>query len=401
MYAVFAYAKARLIRLFVVKLILPAVYNASVLRKNLVIFAVVAVISAGLIIYLAKKPPENRITNIPQFKSDNQPQETSKEAISVYAQNLEVVWAMAFLPNGDLLATERKGTVNLIDKEGNVSRIFTLGNVLQTGESGLHGIAIHPDFENNQFVYLYNTYRGNGDNTQNRVSRFTFDGKTFTQEKIIVDAIPGAIFHDGGRIKFGPDKNLYITTGDARNPSLAQDVNSLAGKILRVTDEGDPAPGNPFGTRIYSYGHRNPQGIAWDDKGRLWETEHGDSATDEFNLITIGKNYGWPTIRGEQKAEGMQSPILHSGQETWAPAGAAFINGSVFFGGLRGQALFQAKLQDNSAVLSVHFKEQFGRIRDVIVGPDGFLYISTSNQDGREKPASGDDKIIRINPDQF
>jgi len=370
-------------------------------KKNLIILAIAAVILAGIIFYLAKKPPENRITNIPQFKNDNQSQETSKEAISVYAQNLEVVWAMAFLSDGNLLATERKGTVNLIDAEGKVSIIFTLGNVLQTGESGLHGIALHPDFESNQFVYLYYTYRGDGDNTQNRVSRFLFDGKTFTEEKIIVDAIPGAIFHDGGRIKFGPDKNLYITTGDARNPSLAQDVNSLAGKILRVTDEGDPAPGNPFGTRIYSYGHRNPQGIAWDDKGRLWETEHGDSATDEFNLIAIGKNYGWPTIRGEQKAERMEPPILQSAQETWAPAGAAFINGSVFFGGLRGQALFQAKLQDNSAVLSVHFKEQFGRIRDVIVGPDGFLYISTSNQDGREKPASGDDKIIRINPDQF
>jgi len=356
---------------------------------------------AGIIFYLAKKPPENRITNIPQFKNDNQSQETSKEAISVYAQNLEVVWAMAFLSDGNLLATERKGTVNLIDAEGKVSIIFTLGNVLQTGESGLHGIALHPDFESNQFVYLYYTYRGDGDNTQNRVSRFLFDGKTFTEEKIIVDAIPGAIFHDGGRIKFGPDKNLYITTGDARNPSLAQDVNSQAGKILRVTDAGDPAPGNPFGTRVYSYGHRNPQGIAWDKNGRFWETEHGDSATDEFNLIAIGKNYGWPTIRGEQKAEGLKTPVLHSGDDTWAPAGAAFVDGSIFFGGLRGQALFQAKLQDNSAVLSVHFKEQFGRIRDVIVGPDGFLYISTSNQDGREKPASGDDKIIRINPDQF
>ena len=379
-------------------LILYAVYNAIVSKKNLVILAIAAVILAGIIFYLAKKPPENRIVNIPQFKNDNQPQETSKETISIYAQNLEVVWALAFLPDGDLLATERKGTVNLIDKEGNVSRIFTLGNVLQTGESGLHGIALHPDFESNQFVYLYYTYKGNGDNTQNRVSRFRFDGKTFTDEKIIVDAIPGAIFHDGGRIKFGTDKNLYITTGDARNPSLAQDVNSLAGKILRVTDEGNPASGNPFGTRIWSYGHRNPQGIAWDDKGKLWETEHGDSATDEFNLIEPGKNYGWPTIRGDQKAEGLKTPVLHSGNDTWAPAGAAFINGSIFFGGLKGQALFQAKLQGDSATLTTHFKGELGRIRDVLLGPDGFLYITTSNRDGRGTPAAGDDKILRINP---
>ena len=379
-------------------LILHAMYNANMSKKNLVILAIAAVILAGIIFYLAKKPPENRIVNIPQFKNDNQPQETSKETISIYAQNLEVVWALAFLPDGDLLATERKGTVNLINKEGNVSRIFTLGNVLQTGESGLHGIALHPDFESNQLVYLYYTYKGDGDNTQNRVSRFRFDGKTFTDEKIIVDAIPGAVFHDGGRIKFGADKNLYITTGDARNPSLAQDVNSLAGKILRVTDEGNPASGNPFGTRIWSYGHRNPQGIAWDDKGKLWETEHGDSATDEFNLIEPGKNYGWPTIRGDQKAEGLKTPVLHSGNDTWAPAGAAFINGSIFFGGLKGQALFQAKLQGDSATLTTHFKGELGRIRDVVLGPDGFLYITTSNRDGRGTPAAGDDKILRINP---
>src|SRR3990167_10736038 len=173
-------------------LILHAMYNANMSKKNLVILAVAAVILIVIIIYLSKKPPENRITNIPQFKNDNQPQETSKEAISIYAQNLEVVWAMTFLPNGNLLATERKGTVNLIDDDGNASRIFTLDNVLQTGESGLHGIALHPDFESNQFVYLYYTYRGGGDGTQNRVSRFRFDDKTFTEEKIIVDAIPGA-----------------------------------------------------------------------------------------------------------------------------------------------------------------------------------------------------------------
>ncbi|KKU55856.1 MAG: Quinoprotein glucose dehydrogenase [Candidatus Amesbacteria bacterium GW2011_GWA2_47_11] len=309
---------------------------------------------------------------------------------------------MAFLPSGDLLATERKGTVNLIDAEGNISRIFALDNVLQAGESGLHGIAIHPDFENNRFVYLYYTYRGNGDNTQNRVSRFRFDGETFTEERIIVDAIPGAIFHDGGRIKFGPDKNLYITTGDAQNPSQAQDTTTLAGKILRVTDTGQAAPGNPFGNLVYTFGHRNPQGLAWDDTGRLWATEHGrsgiQSGLDEVNIIEAGKNYGWPTIQGDQTREGMVGPAANSGPaKTWAPAGAAITGGSLFFGGLRGEAVYEAIL-DGGRVAEVkeHYKGQYGRIREVITGPDGRLYITTSNRDGRGNPAADDDRIVSI-----
>lgn len=367
-------------------------------RKLISAASVVILVLA--IIYLVSKPKPPTSGNIPIFENQEQQTKNQKEApkVAIYAQNLEVVWALAFLPNGDLLATERKGTVNLIDRSGNVKKIFTVDNVLQTGESGLHGITIHPDFSENQFVYLYYTYRGNGDNTLNRVSRFKFDGTTFSDEKIIVDAIPGAVFHDGGRIKFGPDGFLYITAGDALNPSLSQDTNSQAGKILRVTDEGNPAPGNPFGTRVWSYGHRNPQGIAWDKDGHLWETEHGQSQTDEFNLIEPGKNYGWPTITGDQKQTGMESPILQSGDDTWAPAGAAFLDGTVFFGGLRGQALYQTKLQGNSATLTVHFKDEFGRIRDVVVGPDGFLYLTTSNHDGRGSPAAGNDKILRINP---
>jgi len=369
------------------------------MTKKLILAAIIVILVLATV-YLVAKPKPPTSANIPLFENQEKQTKDQKEApkIAVYAQNLEVVWALAFLPNGDLLATERKGTVNLVDKGGNVKKIFTVSGVLQTGESGLHGIALHPDFENNQFVYLYYTYRGNGDNTQNRVSRFTFDGKTFSEEKIIVDEIPGAVFHDGGRIKFGPDGFLYITAGDALNPSLAQDVNSQAGKILRVDDEGNPAPGNPFGTRIWSYGHRNPQGIAWDSEGRLWETEHGQSQTDEFNLIEPGKNYGWPTIRGDQKAEGLKTPLLHSGNDTWAPAGAAYFEGSIFFAGLRGQALYQAKLQGGTTTLTTHFKGELGRIRDVLLGPDGFLYITTSNRDGRGSPAAGDDKILRTNP---
>ncbi|OGK39728.1 hypothetical protein A3A74_04510 [Candidatus Roizmanbacteria bacterium RIFCSPLOWO2_01_FULL_35_13] len=237
--------------------------------------------------------------------------------------------------------------------------------------------------------------------------RYTeLDGK-LSEEKIIVDQIPGNSNHNGGRIKFGPDKNLYITTGDAQEPSLAQNKNSLAGKILRVTDNGQPVTDNPFGNRTYTYGHRNPQGIDWDDSGRLWATEHGrsgiQSGLDELNLIEPGKNYGWPEIQGDESRSDMETPVINSGTNiTWAPSGAAFIGDSLFFGGLRGQTLYEAfyktNVQFKKADIKEHFKGDFGRIREVIKGPDGMLYITTSNRDGRGFPKENDDKIIRINP---
>ncbi|MBI2622355.1 PQQ-dependent sugar dehydrogenase, partial [Candidatus Microgenomates bacterium] len=165
-----------------------------------------------------------------------------------------------------------------------------------------------------------------------------------------------------------------------------QNPNSLAGKILRV---------NPIGeVEIFSLGHRNPQGITWDSEENLWEVEHGSSAFDEINLISKGKNYGWPDIRGDEEKQNMEKPVLHSGNDTWAPAGVAFHKGSLYFGGLRGQALYQYDIKNKQ--LKTHFKEQFGRIRDVIIGPDNMLYITTSNRDGRGSPSGDDDKIIRV-----
>lgn len=351
--------------------------------------------------FLQKETPEIPVTNTTEIQktSPNNDNANNAPRLSTIAGNLEVPWALVFLSDGSMLITERIGRVRLIDEDNLLPNpIAVISDVKQIGEGGLLGIAIHPEFPKNGFVYLYYTYAGNENQTLNRVARFIFKKNKLVNQTIIVDAIPGAPNHNGGRIKFGLDKFLYITTGDAQNPSLSQNKNSLAGKILRVTDEGKPAPNNPFGNEILSYGHRNPQGITWDNQGRLWETEHGQSATDELNLINNGLNYGWPDIRGDQKEDGFEAPILHSGSDTWAPSGAAYLNGSIFFAGLRGQALYEAVINGTNVTLKVHLKGEIGRIREVILGPDNMLYITTSNRDGRGNPDSTDDKIIRVNP---
>src|SRR3990167_3481431 len=352
---------------------------------------------------------EGEIGNSVVPQQSEPPKETVEfPLISIFSQGLDTPWAIAFLADGNLLVTERKGTVRLVSKDGVLqdSPVAVISSAKEVGEGGLQGITLHPDFESNGFLYLYYTYAGSEGNTLNRVVRMVYKDGKLAGEQILIDSIPGAANHDGGRIKFGPDKMLYITTGDAQNPSNAQDTDSLSGKILRVTYEGNPAAGNPFRNRVYSYGHRNPQGISWDANGTLWETEHGPSGletgNDEFNRIDIGKNYGWPEIRGKETREGMVTPIIESGRsDTWAPAGLAYINGKFYFGGLRGQALYRVTLSGNSAELETFFKGEFGRLREVIAGPDNMLYITTSNRDGRGDPESDDDKVIRVNPEKL
>lgn len=377
-----------------------------------ILLVVFGVIVFGLLYFwqFSTKPKENIEGNslaVPLPTQGVNPQVTANDLpqVSVIAEGLEVPWAVVFLPEGGLLVTEREGRVRRVTQDGKLAEtpIATLSQVKQIGEGGLHGIALHPDFQNNHFVYLYYTYSGQGNNTLNRVSRFTYTNGTLVDESTMVDTIPGAANHDGGRIKFGPDNYLYITTGDAQQPSLAQNTDSLAGKILRVKDDGTPAPGNPFNNRVYSYGHRNPQGIAWDKDGNLHATEHGPSGTetgnDEFNKIDSGKNYGWPEIRGKEVKQGMVVPLIESGRgNTWAPAGLAFVGDKFYFAGLRGSALYEVTDGSN---LNTYFKNDFGRLREVVAGPDGMLYVTTSNRDGRGIPKTGDDKILRINPSKL
>lgn len=327
----------------------------------------------------------------------------AKNPIEIIAQHLQIPWAIVFLPDGDLLVTERPGIVRRIGKD---KKVYPIDGVEHQGEGGLLGMALHPRFRENHFVYLYLTTASHND-LKNRIERYRLENDLLTDKKIIIENIPGAPYHDGGRIAFSPDGYLFVTTGDSGKSNLAQDIRSLAGKILRIRDDGSIPLDNPFGNAIWSYGHRNPQGLAWDDTGRLWATEHGRSGVlsglDELNLIEKGNNYGWPVIQGDERKEGMKSPVAQSGHdETWAPAGMVFWNGSLFFGGLRGEAIYEVPIVGKKNVFpKIHFHKQFGRIREVTRGIDGYIYITTSNTDGRGTVREGDDKIIRIDPRIF
>ncbi|HEY1037022.1 MAG TPA: PQQ-dependent sugar dehydrogenase [Candidatus Paceibacterota bacterium] len=327
-------------------------------------------------------------------------------APTVLAKNLYVPWAVAFLLDGSMLVTERSGTLKLIKGESVES--IKIPGVVERGEGGLLDVIVHPDFAQNKFIYLYFTTSDSGQ-TVNKVVRYTFGGAdlgSFKEDKVILGNIPGGTNHNGGRAAFGPDGMLYVLTGDAGRSELAQDRASLAGKILRINYDGSIPSDNPFGTAVYSYGHRNPQGLAWDDKGRLWQTDHGrsglQSGFDELNLIEKGGNYGWPVIQGDEKKEGMKAPMIHSGANTtWAPSGLSYMDGALYFAGLRGQALYKVDIlegDDGSATFSdlvTYFKGTYGRLREVTNAPDGSLVITTSNRDGRGSVQAEDDKILK------
>ncbi|MEL7561587.1 PQQ-dependent sugar dehydrogenase [Dehalogenimonas sp. 4OHTPN] len=327
------------------------------------------------------------------------PPDGNSQIASAVVEGLEIPWELAFLSDGAILLTERPGRVRYIDSSGalRADPLPGVEGVAAVGEGGLLGLALHPGFDYNRWIYLYHTYRA-GSGLANRVVRYTLgNGLTLSGYTVIIDGIPGGNVHNGGRIKFGPDGLLYIGTGDSGIDTLAQDLNSLAGKILRLNDDGSIPSNNPFpNSAVYSYGHRNVQGLAWDGFGQLWATEHGSNNFDELNLIEAANNYGWPVVRGETTAPGMTGPKLHSGNDTWAPSGLTFFQGSLYFTGLRGQSIFEYNLQTGR--LTRYLNGIFGRLRDIVNGPDGYLYVITNNLDGRGIPLAGDDHLIRINP---
>jgi len=362
-------------------------------RKYNLLIIVAIILILGLVYFNIEK-----IIFRPTSSELKQALSTNDFNVDTFAQDLEIPWEIVFLDSGTALVTQRPGSLLIIGED---KKEIEIPDVTQKVEGGLLGMALHPAFEENGFVYIYITDSKDGKIT-NRIERYKLIDATLTDKKIILDNIPGAPYHDGGRIEFGPDGLLYVTTGDATIDRLAQDLESLAGKILRLNDDGSIPEDNPFANAVYSYGHRNPQGLAWDADGNLWSTEHGRSGIlsgmDELNLIEKGKNYGWPTIEGDETHEGMEEPKAHSGpDDTWAPAGLAYYDGSLFFSGLRGETLYEAQIENGEVIeLKAHFRKEFGRLRAVVIGPDNSLYISTSNTDGRGKERSGDDKIIKI-----
>jgi aldose sugar dehydrogenase len=322
--------------------------------------------------------------------------------VEVVAASLEHVWSLAFAPDGRLFVTERPGRVRILDLTARTSEVaLTLDDVFAQGEAGALGLALDPNFAESRLVYVYYSARVSGGNAVNRVVRYREAGGRLAERAVLLDNIPAAAIHDGGRVRFGPDGLLYATAGDAAVTSLSQDLASPAGKILRLNPDGTTPRGNPFGSPIYSYGHRNPQGLDWHPAtGALWASEHGNTGNDEINVIDAGQNYGWPRIEGSETQAGMQTPIVFFNPAI-APSGASFYRGqrfpafanNLFVAALRGTHILRLRLDGTARRVAAQERlldGEFGRIRDIANGPDGLLYFSTSNGEN--------DRVARLVP---
>jgi glucose/arabinose dehydrogenase len=313
------------------------------------------------------------------------------------ATRLRVPWGLAFLPDGSALVTLRdEGTVLRVRGDGSAPvRVGTVPGVQPLGESGLLGVAVSPRFASDHSVFVYLTSA-----SDNRVMRMTLEDNALRAGPVILQGIPKADHHDGGRLAFGPDGYLYVSTGDAGNRPAAQDRSSLGGKILRVTTDGKPAPGNPFpGSPVWSLGHRNVQGMAWDPAGRMYASEFGQDTWDELNLIEAGANYGWPTVEGRAGRAGFTDPLVQWPTDDASPSGIAVgRDGNVYVAALQGHALWQVPVAHGSAGTPRKLLAgRYGRLRTVVTGPDGRLWVVTSNT-FRGQPAPDDDRIIILPP---
>ncbi|GIJ68436.1 PQQ-dependent sugar dehydrogenase [Virgisporangium ochraceum] len=308
------------------------------------------------------------------------------------ATGVDVPWGLAFLPGGDALVSERNSGRILQISGGTTREVYRVPGVAAAGEGGLLGIAVSPGFAQDRYVYAYFTASGD-----NRIVRFRLGESAAPQ--VVFSGIVKAGTHNGGRIAFGPDGMLYVGTGDAQQRPLSQNPSSPNGKILRLTPDGKPAPGNPTeGSPVYSLGHRNVQGLAWDAQGRLYATEFGQNRFDEVNRIEPGRNYGWPEVEGSGDGGGrFAAPLLVWQTSESSPSGAAIIGGTLYVAALRGERLWVVPLTgDGRTGQPAAQLQNLGRLRTVEVAPDGSLWVTTSNTDGRGDERSGDDRVVRF-----
>ena len=335
--------------------------------------------------------PSNQVSATTTLGSGGVP-----SSIVTLSTGWSVPWGMSWLPDGSMLVTERD-TFKLFHEPaagGTQTLIGTVPNVVTTGgEGGLLGIAVDPNWNTNHYIYIFHTATEG-----NRIVRMTYNGTTISGYKILVQGIAKNKYHNGGRLAFGPDGYLYATTGDAENGAYAQNKASLNGKILRMKTDGTPAPGNPFGTLIYSYGHRNPQGLAWDSSGRLWEAEFGNNQWDELNLIQPGLNYGWPTCEGTCTVSGMTNPKAEWPVNVASPSAIAIVDNAVYMAALRGERLWRIPLNGtNVGTPQAYYVNQYGRLRTVMAVPGkNALWLSTTNVDLNGNQPAGSDKIFRV-----
>jgi len=372
-----------------------------------------ATLAAAIAIACSHPPPGRGAGEV-----ETSPQSQTSFRVETVIGNLQVPWSIVWAPDGRMIFTERPGRVRIYENgKLRPQPLFTVPDVEPRGESGLMSVALHPQFASNHWLYLSYAYNAGGQ--QVRVVRYRETPNGLTDRKVIIENIPAAQFHAGCRLRFGPDGKLYITTGDATQRELAQRLDSIAGKTLRLNDDGTVPSDNPFfgqanaRPEIWTYGNRNAQGIDFQPgTNLLFETEHGPSGFDgpgggdEVNILERGKNYGWPVIHHRATHEGMEAPLLEY-TPACAPASGTFYRGSAFsqfkgnffFGCLVGTRLIRVVLDGRRVVNQENLLEKkYGRIRDVAEGPDGYIYFSTSNRDGRGSPASDDDRILRLVP---
>lgn len=305
---------------------------------------------------------------------------------------LRTPWSVAPLATGSVLISERDtGQVLELTAGGAVRVVGTVAAVVPGGEGGLLGLAALDD--PTPSLYVFHTAA-----SDNRIVRFDLEGSpgsyTLGASEVLVSGIPKAQNHNGGRLAFGPDGMLYATTGDAQVPALSQDLDSLAGKILRLTADGAVPTDNPFaGSYVYSLGHRNPQGIVFDAEGRLWSSELGQNTWDELNLIEAGANYGWPTVEGIAGRPEFVDPVQQWATSEASPSGLGLVGGTLFMASLRGQRLWAIDVQ-RATESEAHFEQELGRIRDAVATSDGRLFVLTSNTDANGRPGPDDDRLL-------